>query len=404
MNKTLLVFKHEFRQTVRRIGFIILAVALPLLGLLGIGIYKLVAGAVKPTTQITTIGYVDQVGDFGQFSLQGNINFVPFDSQDMATQALVAREIKEFFVIPADFVASGMLQRYTTQRELQAPESTLTAMKNFISSNLLAGKVPYEVTLRIEAPLSVSTTTLTSSGAVAAQQGGYENFLVPGIFALLLGLALVFTSIYVLRSLSEEKENRLMEILLSSVSPRQLLTGKVLGRGAAGFVQIIIWLISIPLLLRLASSSIGGLFSRISLPAGFYVLAVVYFILGYLFFAVISAAIAAVSSSVQEAQGMSTIYTLFNFVPFWFLSLLLLAPNSPVWTVFSIFPLTAPVSVILRLGLTTVPTWQLAASIAVLILSIIGGLLLSARLLRAYVLMYGKRPAFGQIMRILRYG
>jgi ABC-2 type transport system permease protein len=359
---------------------------------------------VKPSTQITTIGYVDEVGGFSQFTLQGNINFLPFDSQEAATQALVAKDVKEFFVIPPDFVTSGAIQRYTTQRELKAPESTLTAMKNFISSNLLAAKVPYEVTLRIEAPLSVSTTTLTSTGAMAAQQGGYENFIVPGIFASLLALALVFTSVYVLRSLSDEKESRLMEILLSSVSSRQLLTGKVLGRGAAGLVQIIVWLISIPLLLRLASSSIGGLISSIRLPAGFFVLAVVYFILGYLFFAVISAAVAAISSSVQEAQGMSTVYTLFAVVPLWFLSLLLLAPNNPVWVAFSIFPFTAPVSVMLRLGLTTVPAWQLGASIAVLILSIIAGLLLAARLLRAYALMYGKRPGIGQIMRSLRYG
>jgi ABC-2 type transport system permease protein len=195
-----------------------------------------------------------------------------------------------------------------------------------------------------------------------------------------------------------------MEILLSSVSTRQLLTGKVLGLGAAGLAQVVVWVISFPLLLNLASSSIGGLIRTIQIPAGFLILGVIYFILGYLVFAVLSAGIAAISSTVQEAQGLAGIYTVFAIAPFWFLSLLLLFPNSPVWVVFSVFPFTAPVLVMLRLGLTGVPAWQLAASIAVLVLSIIGGLLLAARLLRTYLLMYGKRPNLGEIIRNLRNG
>jgi len=90
--------------------------------------------------------------------------------------------------------------------------------------------------------------------------------------------------------------------------------------------------------------------------------------------------------------------------PFWFYSLLLLFPNSPVWVVFSIFPFSAPVLVMLRLGMTGVPAWQLAISIAVMVLSIIGGLLLAAKLLRTYILMYGNRPSLGEIIRNLRSG
>jgi ABC-2 type transport system permease protein len=109
-----------------------------------------------------------------------------------------------------------------------------------------------------------------------------------------------------------------------------------------------------------------------------------------------------VTSTVQEAQGLAAIYTVFTFAPFWFISLLLLFPNSPVWIVFSIFPFTAPVVTLMRLGLTGVPVWQLALSTAVLALSIFGGLLLAARLLRTYILLYGKRPKLGEIIRNLR--
>ena len=239
---------------------------------------------------------------------------------------------------------------------------------------------------------------------MAAEQGGLGNLIVPGVFGLLLALSLVFSSTYVLQGLGEEKENRLMEILLSSVSTRQLITGKVLGIGLAGLAQVVVWIVSIPLLLNLASSSIGGFISTIQIPANFLVLGVTYFILGYLLFAVLSAGVAAISATVREGQGLAGIFTLFAVAPFWFFSLILLFPNSPIWVIFSIFPFSAPVLVMLRLGMTGVPAWQLAASIAVLVLSIIGGLLLAAKLLRTYILMYGKRPKLAEIIRNLRSG
>jgi ABC-2 type transport system permease protein len=137
-------------------------------------------------------------------------------------------------------------------------------------------------------------------------------------------------------------------------------------------------------------------------PVSFWFLGVVYFILGYSLFAVISAGIASVSTTVQEAQSLAVLYTLFNVAPLWFVSLLLLFPDSPVWIVASIFPFTAPVVTMMRLGLFGVPAWQLAISVLVLALCIIGGLLLAARLLRAYMLMYGKRPGLGEIIRYFR--
>jgi ABC-2 type transport system permease protein len=250
--------------------------------------------------------------------------------------------------------------------------------------------------------LNLVTITLTATGAVASEQGGLTNLIIPGIFSLLLALALVFSSTYMLQGLGEEKENRLMEILLSSVSTRQLIIGKVLGIGAAGLVQVVVWVVSLLFLLNLASSSIGGFISTLQIPANFLALGVAYFILGYLLFAVLSAGVAAISATVREGQGLASIFTLFAIAPLWFYSLLLLFPNSPIWVVFSIFPFSAPVLVMLRLGMTGVPAWQLTVSIAVLVLSIVGGLLLAAKLLRTYILMYGKRPNLGQIIRSLR--
>jgi len=404
MNKTLLILRHEFLHTVKRRGFIVMTLIVPLIALLLIGAFQLVSGVARPTVEVTTIGYVDELGGFQQYTSQGNITLVRFDTPDDATEALVNGDIKEYFVIPPDYISTGVINRYTLEKQLAALPATTTAINNFLTSNLLAGKVPEATIARIEAPLNLVSTRLTGTGAVAPEQGGYGNFIIPAVFSILLALAIVFSSTYLLQGLGEEKENRLIEVLLSSVSARQLLTGKVLGMGAAGLVQVAVWVISAPFLLNLASSSIGGFISTIQLPANFIVLAVVYFILGYLLFAVLSAGIGAISSNSREGQQLIGIFTIPLLIPLWFMSLLMFLPDNPIWVFFTIFPLSAPVEVIIRLGVSEIPVWQLVASIAVLVLSIIGILLLTIRIFRTYLLMYGKRPGVGEVLRSLRSG
>jgi ABC-2 type transport system permease protein len=404
MNKTLLILRHEFLQTVKRRGFIIMTIIVPLVALLLIGVFQFISGIARPTAEVTTIGYIDELGGFSQYTTQGNITMVRFDTPDDATEALVSGDIKEYFVIPPDYISTGVINRYILEKQLAASSATMTAIKNFLTSNLLLGKVPEATVARIEAPLNLVSIRLTETGEVATEQGGYGSFVIPAVFGILLALAIIFTSMYLLQGLGQEKENRLIEVLLSSVSARQLLTGKVLGIGAAGLVQVAVWAISAPLLLNLASTSIGGFVSTIQLPANFIVLAVVYFILGYLLFAVISASIGAVSSSSQEGQQLIGIFTIPLLIPLWFMSLIMFLPDSPAWVFFTIFPLSAPVVVIIRLGVSGIPAWQLVASIVVLVLSIIGILLLTIRIFRTYLLMYGKRPGIGEVLRNIRSG
>lgn len=402
MNRTALILRHEFLHTIKKKGFIILTLAVPVLVLLGIGIFQLASNMVAPADDVLRIGYVDSIGGFNPLYEQGYVQLIRLDSEDAATQALTQGDIHEYFVIPADYVATGIVTRYTLEKELAPPPTVAAVIEGFLDSNLLASQVPPELIGRVLTQTTIVTTTLTTEGAVAADQGGFGNFILPAIFGALLAIALNVSANYVLQSLGEEKENRLMEILLSSVSPEQLLTGKLLGRGAAGLLQVLIWAVSMPILLRLASSTIGGILSTIQLPTGLLLLGITYFILGYLLFAVVSLAIAAISSTVREAQGIAPLFTLAAVAPLWFVSLLMFFPNSPVWIVFSIVPFSAPVLMMLRLGLSDVPAWQLVASMVVLVLSVVGGLWVAAKLLRIYLLMYGKRPRLSEIVRRLK--
>lgn len=391
-------------STIRRTGFIIMTLIVPLIAILAIVVYQIVTAVAQPSAEITKIGYVDEIGGFEQYTDQGNINLIRFETIDEANSYLVARDIEEYIVIDSSYFSTGIINLYTLEKQLIPPPETISAIKSFLSSNLLTGQVPGPTIDLINAPLNVLSTRLTETGAIAPEQGGLGNLLIPSIFSLLLVLSITFSSSYLLQGLVDEKENRLIEVLLSSVSTRQLIVGKVLGLGAAGLLQVVIWVICAPLILNLASSSIGGFLSELQIPPSFLILCIVYFILGYLLFAVISTGIGAVSSSSREGQQLATIFTLSAVSPLWVASLIIMFPNSPAFVALTIFPLTAPVTLMIRLGATEVPAWQIAVSIALMVLTVVGGLLLTARIVRTFLLMYGKRPKLGEIIRNIRSG
>ena len=403
MNKTYLIFKHEFLHAIKRVGFIVMTLIVPVLALLAIGAFELVTTLTEPSAkEVTTVGYVDEVGIFSDQTDQGLIKLIPFESREDATQALVSRDVSEYIVIPSDYTSSGTIQRYTLAKELGIPSITAYLIDSFLAWNLLKDEVSPEIITSIVSPLNVEVTRLDENGAIAQEQGNIGNIIIPFIFAMLLSFALMLGSNSLISGLGEEKESRLIQVLLSSVSVRDLLIAKVLALGTAGLLQVLVWLISLPLMLNLASSSFGGFLSDIQIPANFLVLGVVYFVLGYLLLAVLSVTLGGISSSTTDAQSLAMFYIMMLFVPLWLGGLLVSFPNNPIWVVLSIFPITAPVQTMLRLGVSDIPAWQIVISIAVLGLSVIVGLFLSIKIFRMFMLMYGKRPGLTEIIQVLK--
>lgn len=404
MNKTLLVVRHEFLQVVKRTSFIILTLLFPLIGFLGIGIYQIaqnVGGSSDADNPL--IGYVDQLGGFEGYTTQGDITFVPYETRDGATQALLADDIDEYFVIPGDYVSRGLITRYTMEQELEVSGTTQWAMRVFLQSNLLEGQTAREIADRVKSPMWLQSFLLDEKGDIASEQGGFAAFFAPMVFGFLLVMSIGMTSGFLLQGLGEEKENRIMEVLLSSVSTRQLLTGKVLGLGAAGLLQVVIWLASMMVLTRLTSETVGGELAGIQIPDNMMILGIVYFVLGYLFFAVMQAGVGAIGSNAKESQQMSVFFILPAILPFYiFMIFLRENPDHVLSTIMTMFPLTAPMTVFLRMGLSEIPAWELALSISLMVVSIVGGLWFSAKVFRVFVLMYGKSPNLREIIRYLR--
>jgi ABC-2 type transport system permease protein len=401
MNKTWILIKHEFLNTVRRKAFIILTLAFPSIALLGILAGQLIPTLITPSTTVEKVGYVDQVGIFTQGLTENKIELVPYTSEDAARTALTAKDIKEYFIIGPSYVSTGLIQRYTLTTEI-APSSTVqNVIGDFLLNNLLKGNSP-EVIARAKYPMNIASTTLTTTGTPATRQGGFSALVLPYIFSILLMLAIFTSSGYLLQGLGEEKENRVMEILLSSISPRELLAGKVLGLGAAGLVQIVVWLVSANFLFKMASSTWGNVIGSLQVPPEFLILGVLYFILGYLMMGVIMAGVGSISPTAREGQQMSAIFTMPVVIPIYFMGVIMEHPENVFVKILTFFPITAPITVIVRSGLSTIPLWELLVSIAIMVLSIWGLFVLCTKLFHTYLLMYGKRPDLKEIVRSFR--
>jgi ABC-2 type transport system permease protein len=401
VNKTFLITKHELLATVKRKAFIILTLAFPVLALLGLLAAQVIPGMIPPTTTIEKIGYIDRVGVFQENTTEEKISLVPFNSEDEAKNALLKKDIKEYFIITPDYLSTGLIQRYTLNNEVEPGGATQTVIRDFLLSNLLKGNTK-AIIERAKSPMNLNSITLNSNGEISTRQGGFGALILPYIFSILLMMSIFFSSGYLLQGLGEEKENRVMEIMLSSVSPQQLLAGKVIGLGAAGLVQIVVWLISANYLMRMASESFGNIIGVLSVSPEFLILGIVYFILGYLLLAVIMAGVGAVSPTAREGQQMSALFTIPVVIPIYFMPLIMEHPENVVVKILTFIPITAPITVMVRVGLSEIPLWELAVSIGLLILTIFACFTLATKLFRTYLLMYGKRPNLKEIFRSLR--
>ena len=406
MKKTGIIARHEFITTIRRISYILLTLSFPVLGLLGMLVYMGVAnlsGEEAPPEELK-IGYVDNTGIFNDYTSPDGAVFIVYDTNDEAREALFTEELNEFFIIPEDYVETGLIARYTTERELEQPWETRKLTEDFLIANLLDGKVSGEVLLRVQSPmLSVSTRLDPETGEIIPAESELAAFAMPYVFALLFMMSLFFTSGYLLQGVSEEKENRLIEILLSSVSARQLLTGKVLGLGAAGLIQIVTWLMSSVVLLAIASLFFS-LPEGLSIPIGLIIFGIIYFILGYLLFGILMATLGSIGSTARESSQWTGIFVMPAVAPLILIPLFIENPDHIIFTVFTLFPLTAPVAAIMKLSTGAMPVWELVLSIAILIASIIGAMWLASRVFRTFLLMYGKRPSLREVRRYIREG
>jgi ABC-2 type transport system permease protein len=249
----------------------------------------------------------------------------------------------------------------------------------------------------------VETLQLGKDGKTGKTKGASPLYKVL-LMMLLLSMPIMLYGLDMARAIIEEKTSRIFEVMLSVARADDLLAGKLLGVGAVGLTQIAIWVVAATLFFgsALAATLMTGDFSiHFTLLEG--LLFPVYFILGFALFSAIFSGFAATCETAQDLQKFMPVAIIPLYLSMGLLPVLLKDPNS-IWSVAAtLFPLTSPYVMLPRMGLETVPLWQLGVSILLLILTIWAVLWFSSRLYRVGILMYGKRATLPELLRWLRY-
>jgi ABC-2 type transport system permease protein len=194
----------------------------------------------------------------------------------------------------------------------------------------------------------------------------------------------------------EEKENRTMEIVVTSVSTDEMMAGKVVGNLAVGLTELLVWIgfgMATLFFLRANPAQVGNF----NLDPGYLILSFVILLPAFVMVAGLMAAAGVTATDTREAQQIAGMFTLPVVVPFWLIVPLMESPNSPLSVGLSIFPLTAPISLTMRAAFTDVPAWQIALSLGLLVVCAVGAIWLAARVFRLGMLRYGKRLSLREI-------
>jgi ABC-2 type transport system permease protein len=334
-----------------------------------------------------TIGYVDQADLIQALPPGMSPELVrAFPNEAAAQMAMAAGEIDRYFIVAADFIESGDL--VLVQQDFQPLGNTNEGLIEFILNYNLIGDE--ERTALVGNPLASVIMRPLVAEAVEPTAGdpatGMVLPMIPIAAAMILFFVLVMSSSYMLRSVSREKENRTVEILLLSLRPRQLMLGKILGLSVVALVQMALWLAAGMLVLN-QGSPLLQLAGAIQLPPTFIAWSLAYVLLGYLLYAALMGALGALAPNAREANQFSFVVLLPLMIPIWFNYLLVEAPNGTAAVILSLFPLTAPPAMIARLAATDVPFWQPLLGVFLLAITTYGAVLLSARFFSAGTLL-----------------
>ncbi|MDZ4670233.1 MAG: ABC transporter permease [Phototrophicales bacterium] len=388
------VFKYEIIRTLRKKGFLFSLFGLPILGLILVAVLRGSLGNADPTQQLLELafdtsnvgksGYIDYSGLFPQVGTLASDVMIRYEDEASARVALDADEIDAYYIIPTDYAETGNIQSVLPSFSLSS--FTSTPMRMLFFSQIGENVSQENLTLLAVAPNFQVTQLQNETDAKVVNED--NNNTAVNIFAILFVFALFGTNGYLMQTVIEEKETRLIEILLSSLTPFSLLTGKILALGVLGLFQLVVYIATMLIGVVLFGGDLAFM-SALNLSVGTIAILVIYFLLGYLFFAAMFGAVGALSTSITEGPALATVFILPAMIPLILSSIFAQEPNGSLATFLSLFPLTSPMAMIMRTSITDVPIGELLLSIGILAIAVAGMLWFAARLFREHTLLAG---------------
>lgn len=328
---------------------------------------------------------------------------------DSLTQEVTARRLDGFLVLTAETVETGVAEyrasNVSSQREVSELKGVLA--HSAMNARLERAGVSPEVVNR--ATLQVDLRTSKITGSKTSGESSAQSFSLAFIMSILLFMTIVAYGVNVMSSVLEEKTTRVVEVLVSSIRPFQLMLGKILGVGSVSIVQFIIWGVSARILLTQRAALTGGVSvengSGLEWPqvsAATIAIFLAYFFGGFLFYSAMLAAVGAMSSNEQEArqaQQPVIFLLMMAYLSIWAISS---DPQSTYSVAISLIPFTSPIAMPVRWAASMVTTAELVTSFVLLMLGIAAVTWVAARIYRVGILMTGKRPSIRELARWVR--
>ncbi len=421
MKKILSVIKREYIQAVRTKGFVIATILVPVLMVAVFGIPILVS--LISVGDQKTIGVIDlSQGIYKAFEKRleghklkdGKRRYIlekvrpSADIEELREslrKEILDKKLSAYIFIPEDISQGGEAQYaslHTT--DFEETENIKGALNSVVIEKRLRkeGLDPQKIGKYLQG-VKLTAIKVTKKGE-EKDTGG--TFAYSYILVLTLYMSLIFYGTAIMRGALEEKTSRVVEVVLSSLKPFQLMAGKILGIGAVGFTQFSIWAVFGIFAFRYGKSKIpiGADFNIPSVPIYVFVYFIVFFLLGFFLYSTFFAAIGSMVNSEKEAQQFQTPVIMFLVVPVLLMMFVLRSPNSTLSVVLSMIPLFAPILMLMRVCVLFPPFIQVGGSIVLLILSIMFMIWLASKIYRVGILMYGKPPKLKEIAKWVKYG
>jgi len=409
------VIRREYTEHVRKRSFIIGTILVPIFMLVFLFVPILLA-FFEPDEQLS-VAVVDHTGEVGRdFASSFEDTTKNGEPKYLFTQEATSQKRKSELIamldtgelgiiieIPADVMEESSANYITKEhRTLQIQDAFAGKLTELMVRGRLAQKgLETEQVASLTTPVKLQEQYLSASGEVEDKSFLTDWGLVFG-FVMILYMALLTWGVTISRSIIEEKGSRIVEVLLSSLEPRDLLLGKVVGIGLAGLTQLAIWSVMGLLVSAVGGAAAVSIFAKIHIPFSVFVYFIVYFLLGFLLYASLFTLVGSVCSSEQDAQQLQGLVTLPMVIPILILMVIVQSPNSTPAVVMSLIPFFTPMVMLGRIVVLEPPAWQIALSMVLMVATIYVSVSFSARVFRVGILMYGKRPSLPEVIKWYR--
>jgi ABC-2 type transport system permease protein len=410
MHNIFLIARREYLERVRTRSFMIATILIPLLMGGGIAASILIAKHTKSSSHIVIVSsdlalatdVQQQLDDDTDHNMQLNVIAPPSAN----TRPSLQRELKAKDIDGYLWITPATVQGQKPSIEYKQGSSADLATRNTVRDAL--GKVFTRERLVQQGMNAADVKTLMApidmNSSNEEQDDTSANFAGAYVLFFLMYMVIMLYGMNVARSIIEEKTSRVFEVMLATVKPGEMMAGKVIGVGSVGLTQVSLWMLAAVILTAtpLMTHLLGG-GTHISISAQQVMFFIVYFLLGYLLYSAMAAALGAMTNSEQELQQLNMFLVMPLAACMVSLPLVLNAPQN-IWSrVLSMVPFFSPLLMYMRISVSPVPWYEIAASIVLMALTIYAVLWIASRIYRVGILMYGKKPNLPEIIRWMKY-